>query len=243
MSSKRVVIQFSYDILSPWSYLAYAVLKRYRSHWNYDLVLNPIWLAGVMAASKNNPPFKVPNKGQKMVEELPLMARFFGVVYHPIKKFPPDTLNLMRFLAVVREKNPGRLEIATDKLWESLETIPSFSPSKEAVFVNQVSPEDVESVTQGLTPNPFSLEELQSHIATSQTQMIKDRVKKDCMQLVEGGAFGAPWIEVLKPNGERLTLFGSDRFEFLAHWLGETWLGPVPDLSAKTTSKDRYSHL
>ena len=44
----------------------FAVLKRYRKHWNMDLVLKPVFLGGVMAASGNQPPLKIPNKGKWM---------------------------------------------------------------------------------------------------------------------------------------------------------------------------------
>ncbi|WAQ83719.1 hypothetical protein PtA15_4A167 [Puccinia triticina] len=60
--SKRLTIRLSYDIVSPWSYFAYVVLKRYRPIWDFDLILNPVYLGGVMKGSKNTPPFAAPNK-------------------------------------------------------------------------------------------------------------------------------------------------------------------------------------
>ncbi|KAH9467879.1 hypothetical protein Pst134EA_011497 [Puccinia striiformis f. sp. tritici] len=44
--SKRLTIRLSYDIVSPWSYFAYVVLKRYRPLWDFDLILNPVYLGG-----------------------------------------------------------------------------------------------------------------------------------------------------------------------------------------------------
>ena len=51
-----VRIAFYYDCLSPFSYLAFSVLRRYRAVWNLDLVLRPIILGGVMASTGNLPP-------------------------------------------------------------------------------------------------------------------------------------------------------------------------------------------
>ncbi|KAA1072779.1 hypothetical protein PGT21_031306 [Puccinia graminis f. sp. tritici] len=51
--SKRLTIRLSYDLVSPWSYFAYVVLKRYRPIWDFELILNPVWLGGTTCLQSN----------------------------------------------------------------------------------------------------------------------------------------------------------------------------------------------
>ncbi|OAV99142.1 hypothetical protein PTTG_02889 [Puccinia triticina 1-1 BBBD Race 1] len=217
--SKRLTIRLSYDIVSPWSYFAYVVLKRYRPIWDFDLILNPVYLGGVMKGSKNTPPFAAPNKLKKMNEEIPLMSKFLGVKCAvPRGPFPFNTLPIMRFLKVVQEKAPDRLEASTDKLYE-------------VVFENKVEVSDnIAGVLGSLSPAPFEASALEEYVRLSSSTETKERVKQDAERLVAEGAFGFPWLEVCKPDGQRLTIFGSDRFEFLADWLGQEWKGPNPSV-------------
>lgn len=55
-------IRFYYDVVSPFSLLAFSVMKRYKSIWNVDVEYVPILLGGVMKASGNTPPGANPYK-------------------------------------------------------------------------------------------------------------------------------------------------------------------------------------
>jgi glutathione S-transferase kappa 1 len=57
-------IRFFYDIVSPYSYLAFEVLHRYQSLWNLNIVLEPIFLAGIMQGSGNAPLHPTQRKGR-----------------------------------------------------------------------------------------------------------------------------------------------------------------------------------
>lgn len=209
----KPIIKLSYDIVSPWSYFAYEILKRYRNEWNIELVLNPIWLGSVMIGSGNTPPMQVPNKGKHMNKEIDLMADFFKLEYHHPKKFPTNTLHLMRLLRIIQHSSPNKLEQSTDKLYE-------------AMFIKSKDLEDLTICQEILSPL-FPSSTIKEYITTSKLEEHKSSMKQAAEELVKNGAFGFPWIEVLKPNGDQLSVFGSDRFEFLAHWLGVQWYGPA----------------
>ena len=50
-------VLFYYDTVSPWSFFAFEVIKRYQHAWNLQLVLKPIFLGGIMAGeSQRSPP-------------------------------------------------------------------------------------------------------------------------------------------------------------------------------------------
>ncbi|KAG0151999.1 hypothetical protein CROQUDRAFT_650585 [Cronartium quercuum f. sp. fusiforme G11] len=213
--ASKTIIKLSYDIVSPWSYLAYIVLKRYQAYWNFELVLNPVWLGAVMIAAKNSPPMQVPNKGKHMNEELPLMAEFFKVKYRQPIKFPANTLYAMRLLRILHKAAPDKLESSTERLWE-------------AMFITGKPIEDSDSIKTVLLSD-FHPTELDEYIELSKLGQHKASMKQAAEDLVHLGAFGFPWIEITKPNGEKLKIFGSDRFEFLANWLGVKWHGPCLD--------------
>ncbi|KAH9819673.1 thioredoxin-like protein [Melampsora americana] len=196
IQNKKTIIKLSYDIVSPWSYLAYEILKRYRNEWNFELILNPIWLGAIMIGSGNTPPMRVPNK----------------VEYHHPKNFPTNTLYLMRLLRIIQKLSPDKLEKSTDKLYE-------------AMFITRKPLEDL-SKTKSILTDLINSSVLEDYITLSTQEESKRSMRESAEELVKNGAFGFPWIEVIKPNGDQLHVFGSDRFEFLANWLGVKWLGP-----------------
>ncbi|KAI9608994.1 hypothetical protein KEM48_003164 [Puccinia striiformis f. sp. tritici PST-130] len=63
------------------------------------------------------------------------------------------------------------------------------------------------------------------------------RVKQEAERVVEEGGFSFPWLKITQPNGQLLTIFGSDRLEFLANWLGKEWKGPNTSVSNPQESR------
>lgn len=59
MASKRLLVELYYDVVSPFSYLAFEALCRYRQPWNMDLKLKPFVLGAVMRETGNAPPAMV----------------------------------------------------------------------------------------------------------------------------------------------------------------------------------------
>ncbi|EGG10376.1 uncharacterized protein MELLADRAFT_94402 [Melampsora larici-populina 98AG31] len=205
MKPTKTIIKLSYDIVSPWSYFAYEILKRYRTEWNLEIILNPIWLGAVMIGSGNSPPMTVPNKGK-------YMSRNRSIKYNHPSQFPTNTLKVMRILRIIQQLSPSKLESSTNKLYE-------------AMFITGSQIEDL-SITKSILTPILNSSTLDQYISLSETNECKSAMKQAAQELVEKGAFGFPWLEVVKPDGDRLTIFGSDRFEFLAHWLGVKWYGP-----------------
>ena len=71
-------IELFYDCLSPFSYLAFKVLRRYKPVWGFDLQLRPTLLAGVMVCLNNGLYFQsvIPSNELKMHLILLLLAAF-----------------------------------------------------------------------------------------------------------------------------------------------------------------------
>ncbi|GAA5930304.1 hypothetical protein JCM3775_004357 [Rhodotorula graminis] len=220
-----------YDVVSPWSVFAYAVLKRYRKHWNMDIVLKPVFLGGVMAASGNQPPLKIPNKGKWMNRvDMPLAAEFFEVPYTFPAKFPINTIHCMRLLRAIEEHTPDKLEKATDLFFAAI-----WQPTSGKTAEDAVVPANFPAMlAQG---NLFSQAEIDKVVAASTSDEVKALLKTDSQKLVDEGAFGFPWIVLERDSGEKRSFFGSDRFEAMAFWLGKEYKGPVPDGRKKASAK------
>lgn len=220
MAKRAVIVEFFYDIISPYSYLAFEVLQRYKPLWNLDVTLKPMLLGGVMKTSGNSPPAMVPNKGIYMALDLRRLQKFYQV---PL--FLPEnlmdlimkggSLNAQRFLTAVDILKPEYLENISRALWQRLyeqhKDISNSSSFKEAV----------ESIR-------MDVEVLNKALKIMNDDQVKQRLRKYTDDALEYGAFGAPII-VAHIDNKPEVIFGSDRFELMAHLLGEKWLGPVPE--------------
>ncbi len=80
-------IHFFYDCVSPYSYLAFETLLKYRSIWNVNVVLRPMSLGAVMQATGNMPPgsnkikAKYLGKGKTQIHVFFLFPDFFWMYF------------------------------------------------------------------------------------------------------------------------------------------------------------------
>uniref|UniRef100_A0A671MK46 DSBA-like thioredoxin domain-containing protein n=1 Tax=Sinocyclocheilus anshuiensis TaxID=1608454 RepID=A0A671MK46_9TELE len=79
MFSSGKVVELFYDVVSPYSWLAFEVLCRYRNVWNIDLKFKPAYLTGVIYGSGNQPAGMNPSKLTYIVSDLTLLSEYFGV--------------------------------------------------------------------------------------------------------------------------------------------------------------------
>ncbi|XP_049903459.1 glutathione S-transferase kappa 1 isoform X1 [Epinephelus moara] len=234
MTSKKVIEVF-YDVVSPYSWLGFEVMCRYRHVWNIELKLRPAFLGGIMQGAGNKPPGLVPNKFMYMMKDLTRLSEYFGV---PLQK-PSDpfeamfqkgtyeqhprlrSLSAMRFVTAVQEREKGgdkQVEQVSRELWRRIWTedkdITEPASLAEAAMKAGLSDSDIEEALKLYT-----------------SKDIKDKLKNTTQDALNHGAFGFPMV-VCHVNGKPEMFFGSDRFELMAHCIGEKWLGPQPNKSA-----------
>ncbi|KAM9782933.1 glutathione S-transferase kappa 1-like [Neosynchiropus ocellatus] len=225
MSSKKLVELF-YDVVSPYSWLAFEVMCRYRTVWNIDLKLRPAFLGGVMQGAGNKPPGLVPNKFLFMTRDLARLAEYFNVPLRPPSDpfeamFQKGSLSAMRFVTAVQQMEKDgdkRVEQVSRELWRRI-----WSQDQDIV--------EPASLTQAALRAGLSETEIQDLLKLCATQPIKDQLKTQTQAALDYGAFGFPMI-ICHLDGKPEMFFGSDRFELMAHCIGEKWLGPLPDQSA-----------
>ncbi|KAF1388067.1 hypothetical protein PFLUV_G00086400 [Perca fluviatilis] len=227
MTSKKVIELF-YDVVSPYSWLGFEVMCRYRHVWNIELKLRPAFLGGVMQGAGNKPPGLVPNKFLYMTKDLNRLSEYFGVPLQapsdPFEAmFQKGSLSAMRFVAAVQEREKGgdeQVERVSRELWRRI-----WSEDKDITAPTSLSEAAMKA---GLSDS-----EIKEVLKLSTSKEIKDKLKSTTQCALDHGAFGFPLV-VCHVNGKPEVFFGSDRFELMAHCIGERWLGPQPD---KSTAK------
>ncbi|XP_030043550.1 glutathione S-transferase kappa 1 [Microcaecilia unicolor] len=221
----RKLVELFYDVVSPYSWLGFEVLCRYRSVWNIDVKLRPGFLGGIIKESGNQAPAMVPLKGAYMQLDLPRLANYYQV---PLKQ-PSDffdavikkgSLSAMRFVTALDMVQPEFVEPVSRELWKRI-----WSRDEDIT--------QTESLLSAAEKAGLPSEKAEKVLEMISLPEVKKRLKDTTEEALNYGAFGMPAI-VAHVKGTPHFYFGSDRFELLAHLLGEKWLGPVP--SAKTKS-------
>ncbi|XP_056330696.1 glutathione S-transferase kappa 2 isoform X1 [Danio aesculapii] len=217
MSSSRKVVELFYDVVSPYSWLAFEVLCRYKNVWNIDLKFKPSFLGGVFHGSGNTEPGMVDNKLHYMITDLKLMSEYYGVPVNPPSPCKKDTLPAMRFVTAIAEKNQEEnvlLEKVSRELWKRM--------WQKHQDITQPF-----SLTEAGLQAGLSANEVEKLLTNAKSQPIKDKLKSVTQEALEKNAFGLPFI-VCHVNSKVEVFFGCDRFELIAHCIGEKWAGPCP---------------
>ncbi|KAK6477340.1 glutathione S-transferase kappa 1, partial [Huso huso] len=194
------------------------VLCHYRNAWNIDLKQRPTFLRGVMHRSGNKPQGLVPDIPLYMRKDLQRFASYCKV---PIQApsnleamFEKGLLSAMRFVTAVELHSPELTEQVSRVLWRRI-----WSKDQDIT-----TPESLQEAGEKAG---LPADQLQRLLGLAVSQEVKEKLKLVTQEALNHKAFGFPLI-VAHVDGRPEIFFGSDRFELLAHLLGEKWLGPVP---------------
>ncbi|XP_032233748.1 glutathione S-transferase kappa 1 [Nematostella vectensis] len=218
MAVSRRTVELFYDVVSPYSWIAFEVLCRYRPKWNLDLKFRPCFLGGIMSSSGNRPPGLVPNKAKYMVKDIERQREYYGIPIaqpsNPVEvMFEKGSLSAMRLLTAIDIAHPDKIEQLSRELWMRI-----WSRDEDIVLP--------ESLKQACLATGFSDTQSTAIISRLSDQDIKDKLKETTQEALDAGAFGAPTI-IAHANGAKHMFFGSDRFFLIAHLYGVEWEGPL----------------
>ncbi|KAG8539002.1 hypothetical protein GDO81_021613 [Engystomops pustulosus] len=188
------------------------VLLRYKNIWNVDIHLRPGNLGAIMTKTGNSPPALVPKRGAYMGRDLRRLAKFYQVpvrepsdVFHVMLK--KGSFSAMRFVTAVQMSHPEFVESVSRELWMRI-----WSEDKDIT-----EPESLlEAAEKAGIPEDLA-KKLLSSITSPE---VKNKLKENTEKALEYGVFGMPSI-VAHINDKPELFFGSDRFELLAHLLGQ----------------------
>lgn len=211
-------LELFYDIVSPYSYLALTTLDRYRStgKWpDFELVLRPAFLGGVMKAVGNVPPATLPQRAPYLLRDIARLSRHIGVEMTLPDVFPGQTLTTMRFLRVVEDENDPKLLLDV-----TLALYRAHWGRGEAV-------DTPETLLRAAKEAGVDEARAQAWAAKTSDPGVKERLKATGDEAVARGAFGFPAMFVNK-DGDDEMFFGHDRISLLAAEMGLPWQGHRP---------------
>ena len=225
---------FFFDIMSPYTYLAWQILKRYRSIWNLEVDFRPFFLGGVMTGSGNQPPAFVPNKAVFLSHDMRRNIEWFGLekVYQDtpsnfFQDLPRISRTISRLMCIALERASvdqqwSLVDAAFHVIWED----PKYrSKTREFILPNG---ED------GIIKDVFN----RSGLEFLDDSDGKEKFKENTDKVLELKGFGSP-IFWFPDSVDKHIFFGSDRFEQIAHVFNLPWYEVNPESSRRRPLSSR----
>jgi 2-hydroxychromene-2-carboxylate isomerase len=181
-------IEFFYDYMSPFSYLADTQLPAIARRTGAEIIYRPLLLGAIMKATGNSGPLPIQGKAGYNVADFQRWARRYGVPAQFNPHFPFNTIRVLR-AAIAAQQHDRFLAFhsaAFRAIWEQGRDL-----SKEEAL-------------RGL------LDEAGIDPALLNGDHIKNQLRANMDEAVSRGAFGAPTFFV---NGEMF--WGNDRLDFV----------------------------
>jgi len=219
---KPLHVDFYFDTVSPYSWPAFEVLCRYRDRWDLTITWKPVFMGGLVKAAENNYLEQATNKmSYNFMDVETRTANFFGI---PLKmKADPvrliamvGSLQAQRFVTSVLQNYPHHMESVCREFW-----VRSWGEDQD---VNTAEDWRLIAASAGMNS-----EEVEICLQAVGTGAVKDSLKQVTEEAVDRGAFGVPTMFFHEDGENENMIWGSDRFEMVAHLYGKPWLGPKPE--------------
>ncbi len=191
-------VEFFYDMVSPYSYLAYGRVNQICEKHGAELMLRPMLLGAVHKAVGLQAPIEIKSKGRYQVRDIHRWAEHYGLPMKFPDPFPFRTLKTMRAAMVL--EGDGDLEPFTREAfglyWEEGGAPEGFEEADEDGPLREVA--------RRIGRDP---EEVLEKASSSEA---KEALKSATAEAIEQGVFGAPAFFV----GEEM-FWGNDRLHFV----------------------------
>ncbi len=191
-------VEFFYDLVSPYSYLAYGRVRDMCEEHGAELVLRPMLLGAVHKAVGLQAPIEIKSKGRYQIRDIHRWAEHYGLPMKFPDPFPFRTLKTMR--AAVALEGDEDLEPLTREAfgfyWEEGGAPEGFEEANED--------EPLREVARRIGRDPEEVLE----VAT--TAEAKEALKSATAEALQRGVFGAPTFFV----GDEM-FWGNDRLHFV----------------------------
>lgn len=192
-------IDFYFDFLSPYGYLAAVKIDDLAAKYDRRVVWRPFLLGvTVIKVMGLKPLMETPLKAGYMSDDLPRMSKLLGVPLHPSTKGPENSRAAARAFYWIHDQNEAlakELALALlTKQWRDGEDIT-----------------DPETVAEEAARLGINREELLHALGSAE---IAQRLKREVDKAIAKGVFGSPTFCI---DGENI--WGVDRLWMLEHWL------------------------
>ena len=181
-------IDFYFDFISPYSYLAYKKIKILKKNQNIIFKYKPILLGGLHNLQKITAPAFIKPKLEHMINDCALIAKKNNFDFMWNNKFPINSLNIMRCCLLIND-NELYLEVMFDAYWKD-----NLDTSNKKILKTLLEKCKINSET--------FFEDIKN-------PKIKNELKSITQEAYEKGIFGAPTFLV-----SNKIFWGQDRLEF-----------------------------
>jgi len=183
-------IDFYFDFISPYSYLAYKKIKSLNDLNNYKIIYKPILLGGLHNLGGITAPAFNVRKMKNMKNDCELIAKKNKIIFKWNDKFPINSLYLMRGYLVLSEKLKEKyFEVCFDNYW------------KENTDIS--SEENIHKILDLCSINKTDF------FKSINDKKIKDQLKELTNLAFQKDIFGAPTFVV-----NNKIFWGQDRLEY-----------------------------
>jgi 2-hydroxychromene-2-carboxylate isomerase len=198
-------LEFYFDFMSPYSYLASTRIEGVVQRTGATLSLKPLYLPGVLRATGNKSPIETPSKAMYTLKDLNDWAKHYRLPEVVLPEvFPFAAAQADRVAIVVTEVAPAK-------------ALPFFLAMFNKVWVERVDA----NAEATIAPLLKALElDAPAIIARAQTEELKAKLRANTEQAVERGAFGVPTFFV----GDQMFV-GNDRLHFVEEALNASEKG------------------
>ncbi|KAJ5691129.1 hypothetical protein N7488_011864 [Penicillium malachiteum] len=206
MATPRITL--FYDLVSPFSYIAFHILKNSTVFANCQIDYVPVAIRDLFQKCQNSPPITVKNKSQWINRERLYWSHRFGVPMSEAipEGFPAPTSDIQTTLCLIGHEFPDKLAEITEKVyhifWVEGDTKIATRERFMAVIESQLGQETAEHIKNKLEKSDSN------EILLNGTQRAFDN-----------GAFGLPWFECVNAEGTMEGFWGIDHLGRLADFL------------------------
>ncbi|KAK7885756.1 hypothetical protein LTR67_010108 [Exophiala xenobiotica] len=198
------------DIVSPFAYMAYYMLRHSPIFKPANITYTPILLGGLMKACNNTAPIEIRNKDKWINTERLRWARQFRI---PMSQdfpagFPKPTLHLQRFLTALNMTRPDKLTLALDTLYAALWTEPNESDLPDP------------KVFGGVLEKVLGKDVVAECVRKMGSPEVKKELSAKTDQALNDGAFGLPWFQCEDAHGKVEGFWGFDHLGQVVRFLG-----------------------
>ncbi|PSR85541.1 2-hydroxychromene-2-carboxylate isomeras-like protein [Coniella lustricola] len=228
------------DIVSPFAYVAYHILRHNPAFKACEITYIPVFLGGIMKTAGNTAPIYIHNKDKWINQERIRWASYFSVPVVPDvpKGFPHLTLHVMRAICalVQQQQQQTTAETGTSQSQTSPAAqkilISALDAFYDAYWVQGriVSEKEVLSEVLGKILSSSSSSSSSSttgsgnsnveQILTLATTEGKKILQANTDQAYAEGAFGLPWMVCENNKGEKEGFWGVDHLGCVLEFLG-----------------------
>jgi 2-hydroxychromene-2-carboxylate isomerase len=187
-------VDFYFDIVSPFSYVANVRLKRMAKEQGFNIRYCPVLLGGIFKATENRSPIETPLKAKYIFDDLTRWATHYAVPMQMNPYFPLNSMSVMRMLVAIEMYHPEYFEKAVQASFNAMFRVPKNLA-------------DLEEVKVLIADLGLDVEHI---MALIQQDDVKQKLIANTQAAAERGVFGVPMFFV----GDEM-FFGQDRLDFV----------------------------